>query len=53
MKKVLALFAMLIGLSACHASLGVGDSGQDRSYASAGPLELAIAQASIGNPAGD
>jgi len=48
MKKVLALFALMVGLSACHAGFGIGDNGQHRTYASADPLELAIAQASIG-----
>jgi hypothetical protein len=53
MTKVLALLAMLIGVSACHAGIGIGDNGQHRTYASAGPLASATAQASIGNPAGD
>jgi hypothetical protein len=59
MKKVLVLLPILVGLSACyaggsvghsHAGIAVGDNGQhrNRNYASADPLALAIAQASIG-----
>jgi hypothetical protein len=48
MTKILALFALLIGVSACHAGFGVGDNGQHRTYAAADPLESAVAQASLG-----
>jgi hypothetical protein len=48
MSKVLALFALLVGLAACHAGIGIGDNGQHPTYVATDPLGSAIAQASIG-----
>jgi hypothetical protein len=48
MNKVLALFALLVGLTACHAGIGIGDNGQHPNYVATDPLGSAIAQASMG-----
>jgi hypothetical protein len=41
--------AMLIGLSACHAGISVGDSGEHPAYVATTAMESAEAQASIAN----
>jgi len=48
MNKILALFAMLIALAACHAGVGISDNGRHSTYAVSNPLGSALAQASIG-----
>lgn len=48
MNKILALFAMLIALAACHAGVGISDNRQHSTYAVSDPLRSALAQASIG-----
>ena len=47
MKKVLAMFALVVGLSACHAGFG-RDNGQHPHYVATSPLGSAVAQASMG-----
>jgi hypothetical protein len=39
--------AMLFGLSACHAGISVGDSGEDPAYVASTAMGSAEAQASI------
>jgi hypothetical protein len=48
MNKVLALCALLVGLAACHAGMGIGDNGQHPTYVVTDPLGSAFAQASMG-----
>lgn len=49
MKKLLTLAALLVGLSACHLGMGVGDSGQHPTYVATDALGSAVTQASIGS----
>jgi len=44
--KVLGMFALLVGLSACNAGFGIGDKGP--TYVATDALASAVAQASIG-----
>ncbi|MGO8914835.1 MAG: hypothetical protein ACLQJR_02880 [Stellaceae bacterium] len=48
MNKVLAMLALLVGLSACHVGVGIGDNGQPPAYAATDTLGSALAQASMG-----
>jgi hypothetical protein len=48
MNKVLAMFALVVGLSACHAGFGIGDNGQNPNYLVTNAMGSAVAQASIG-----
>jgi hypothetical protein len=48
MKKILVMFALLTGLSACSAGIGIEDYGQRSNNASIDTLGSASAQASIG-----
>jgi hypothetical protein len=48
MNKVLAMFALVVGLSACYAGFGIGDNGQHSNYVETSTLGSAVAQASIG-----
>jgi hypothetical protein len=47
MNKVLAMFALVVGLSACHAGFGIGDNGQHPNYVATDTLGSAVAQASM------
>ena len=48
MNKVLAMLALLVGLSACHAGFGIGDNRQHPHYVAISTLGSVVAQASIG-----
>jgi cold shock CspA family protein len=47
MSKLSMVIVLVLGLSACHASFGVGDSGQQPSYVASSALGSVIAQASM------
>ncbi len=55
MGKLSMVVALLVALSACHAGIGVGDSGQQPTAIASNALGSAVAQASIGAdlPTGD
>jgi hypothetical protein len=50
MGKLMAIVALLAGLSACHAGIGIGDNDtpQARTYVASDAFGSAVAQASIG-----
>jgi hypothetical protein len=48
------MFALVVGLSACHAGFGIGDNRQPSNYVATDTLESAVAPASMGTvPASD
>jgi hypothetical protein len=47
------MIALLIGLSACQAGMGIGDDGQQPTSAATDAWGSALAQASIGTVNGD
>jgi hypothetical protein len=54
MKTALAMIALLVGLSACHAGFGIGDNGQQHpTEVATDTLGSAVTQASIGAGSGD
>lgn len=48
MKKALAMFAVVVGLSACHAGSGIGDNRQPPHSVATSTLGSAVAQAAMG-----
>jgi hypothetical protein len=48
MGKLMAIVALVVGLSGCHAGFGIGDNGQAPTYVASDALGSAVAQASIG-----
>jgi hypothetical protein len=53
MKMVVVMIALLIGLTACHAGIAIGDNGQQPTYAGTDAWGSALAQASIGTVGGE
>jgi hypothetical protein len=53
MNKIAAMIAVLIGLSACQAGMGIGDYNQQPNSAATDAWVSALAQASIGTVSGD
>ena len=53
MSRLMAIAALVVGLSACHGGIsgGIGDSGQHPTYVASNAWQSAVAQASIGTPA--